>query len=70
LLDKARLDRIVDDLRDQSREGRSLPFVAARPARLAGEDDPSAPAGRRRIIPAQTAYIRGDVAETLVLNWL
>jgi hypothetical protein len=70
LLDKGSLDRVVDELRDQCREGRSLRFVPARPAHLASEDDPTVPAGGSRILPAETAYIRGDVAETLVLNWL
>jgi predicted phage baseplate assembly protein len=63
LQDESALRHAVNGLRDDD----PLAFVAARPARRASPDDP---ADGARLLPAQAAYLRTDVPDTLIVNWL
>ena len=70
LLDAAVFESIIHHLKQQSKQGYPEALVPAQPARVAGPDQPPPGAGASRIRPGQTAYLRADVPETFVLNWL
>jgi len=70
LLDEAVFASIIHRLKQQSKEGHPEAFVPAQPAWVAGPDEPALAPGASRIRPGQTAYLRADVPETFVLNWL
>lgn len=70
LLDAASFARIIHHFKKEFEEGHPLALVPVQAARVASANDPQVPSGASHILPGQTAYLRPDVPETFVLNWL